>query len=126
MYERVGKPIVARSVEIVDQNLRLDRLFHGDEHRLLIGIDQALENLTSIIEETGAKVEVGPLPIIRGNAGLLLRLFQNLIGNALKYRSEAVPRIRVSANEQQESCKFTVQDNGVGFNPDIPATRGQN
>jgi signal transduction histidine kinase len=67
--------------------------------------DDAKQNLAISIEESGATVTIGLLPIIRGNQIHLVRIFQNLIGNALKYRSER--RVEISVNGER-------QDNGVG------------
>lgn len=70
-------------------------------------------------EETGAVISHGPLPVVNANPSQLGQVFQNLIGNAIKYRSEEPPRIHISA---QQVTDFTVSDEGVyipGF--EIPA-----
>jgi signal transduction histidine kinase len=54
---------------------------------------------------------------VRGDTGQLGLVFQNLIGNALKFRSEAPPRIHVSAERESTHWRFAVRDNGIGIEP---------
>jgi light-regulated signal transduction histidine kinase (bacteriophytochrome) len=62
-------------------------------------------------------VEVDPLPTLHGDKLQLSQLFQNLIGNAIKYRGPEPPRIRIAAEESGGDWVFTVSDNGVGIEP---------
>jgi len=78
---------------------------------------RALINLRAAIEESGAAVTHDPLPVVRGDDSQLAQLFQNLIGNALKFRSASVPRIHVSAREDKDHWEFAVRDNGIGIDP---------
>lgn len=79
----------------------------------------ALANLESIIQGTGAEIECAPLPLVHVHKTHLIQLFQNLIGNALKFRREAViPSICVNSRPDGEQWLFAVEDNGIGFNPD--------
>jgi PAS domain S-box-containing protein len=78
-------------------------------------IDDAVSNLEVQIEETGARIEMGALPTIEAYPHLLRLLFQNLLSNALRYRNEAKPVIRISSREQDENLRITVEDNGIGF-----------
>jgi signal transduction histidine kinase len=80
-------------------------------------VRMALSNLQGAIEEAGACVECEPLPAIDSVEVLLLQLFQNLIGNALKYRSSEPPTIRISAALQDGAWVFSVRDNGIGIEP---------
>src|SRR5205814_6605238 len=67
-----------------------------------IGVfEAAVANLERPIAESGASVTRGPLPIVTGDPTQLLQVFQNLIANALKYRSEAPPRVQVTAQRLQ-------------------------
>jgi len=77
----------------------------------------ALENLRTAIQETGAVVDCEPLPRVVADREQLIRLFQNLIGNALKYRGESVPKIHVSAEDNGREWVFSIRDNGIGFDP---------
>jgi PAS domain S-box-containing protein len=77
----------------------------------------AQQVLQKMIEETGAEVECGELPKIPCIEILLVQLFQNLIGNAIKYRSSAPPRVYVSAESAETGWVFSVKDNGIGIDP---------
>jgi len=75
-----------------------------------------LENLREAIQETGARIDTGPLPVIRTNPVRFVRLMQNLIGNALKYRAaDRTPVIKVEATDEGGAWHFTVSDNGIGI-----------
>ena len=80
-------------------------------------LDHALKSLRLAIEENKAVVTHDPLPTVTANARQLDQLFMNLIGNAIKYRSEAPPMIHVSAVEKAEEWRFSVRDNGIGIDP---------
>jgi len=78
----------------------------------------ALTNLRVSIEQSGAIVTHGPLPDITTNAMQLTQVFQNLVGNAVKYRGAAVPRIHIGAEQSgDEEWIFSVRDNGLGIDP---------
>ena len=79
--------------------------------------DAAVENLQSSIEETGAKVTRAKLPVVRADAALLGLLFQNLIGNAIKYRGEQPPEVHVHADRVGGAWQVSVSDNGLGIDP---------
>jgi NO-binding membrane sensor protein with MHYT domain/signal transduction histidine kinase len=79
--------------------------------------DAACENLHKAIEESGVSVSVGALPVIHADATQMTQLFQNLLGNALKYRNEHTPRIHVEAKPAEKSWLFSVEDNGIGIEP---------
>ena len=84
-------------------------------------VDRAIANLRTAIAESGATVDRGPLPVVRGDAGQLVRLFQNLVGNAVKFRSERPPLVRVSAERSHGWWCFAVTDNGIGLEPGLAA-----
>jgi PAS domain S-box-containing protein len=77
----------------------------------------ALMNLRHAIEESGAIITVDPLPAVQADAAQLSRVFQNLIGNAIKYRGEDKPRIQVAARTEGPQWVFSVHDNGIGIEP---------
>ncbi|MCU1335741.1 MAG: sensory transduction histidine kinase [Bryobacterales bacterium] len=77
----------------------------------------AVKNLRQNIDESGAKISFDSLPIVRANDGQLLRVFQNLIANAIKYRAERMPEVHVSAASNDEEWIFSVRDNGIGIDP---------
>lgn len=78
-------------------------------------VRDAMGNLQSSISECGAEIVVGQLPVVRANPLHLTQVFENLIGNALKYRSERPPRIAVNALESGQDWIFSVEDNGIGI-----------
>jgi light-regulated signal transduction histidine kinase (bacteriophytochrome) len=77
----------------------------------------AVANLHAAIRECGATVEVTTLPVVSGNPSQLTQVFQNLIGNALKFRSAAPPRVRITAHQQDSEWQVRVADNGIGIDP---------
>jgi PAS domain S-box-containing protein len=78
-------------------------------------VELAIENLTEALRSSGAIVKVEPLPTVQGNERDLVRLFQNLIGNAVKYRSEAPTVIRITAERSGRDWVIKIHDNGVGI-----------
>jgi chemotaxis family two-component system sensor kinase Cph1 len=81
-------------------------------------LDQALGNLRGRIGETGAVITVDPLPTIVADGTQLMQLFQNLIGNAIKFRkAEETPHIHIGVQRQEDQWLFSVADNGIGFEP---------
>jgi signal transduction histidine kinase len=76
------------------------------------------EDLRLILQEADATLDVGELPEVQGDARQLRRLLQNLVGNAVKFRGGAPPRIEVSALRDDAEWVVTVRDNGLGVDPD--------
>jgi PAS domain S-box-containing protein len=81
-------------------------------------LDQSLDNLKVAIEENGALVTHGPLPTVMADSAQLVALFQNLIGNAIKFRGTQPPRIHISAGRDGNGWIFSVRDNGIGIAPE--------
>jgi PAS domain S-box-containing protein len=82
-----------------------------------MALGQALENLRAEIESSGAEVTHGRLPMVAANETHMVQLLQNLVGNALKYRSQDAPRIEVSAVRNGVQWTLQVGDNGIGIEP---------
>lgn len=80
--------------------------------------DLALDNLSEYIREKRADVRVEKLPVIEGDPTQMLQLFQNLIGNALKFNNKPVPRVDIYVEDQQHEWKICVRDNGIGMRPE--------
>ena len=78
-------------------------------------VADALQNLAAAIDASAAIVTIDPLPEVEGNPNHLVRLFQNLIANAIKYRNDAPIRIRVSAEALGPGWIIKVKDNGIGI-----------
>ncbi len=84
-----------------------------------IALRQSLVALAAPIEESHAVVEYGPLPVVRGELSLIAAVFQNLIGNAIKFRTaEVAPRVHISARRDGDMWCFTCTDNGIGVDAD--------
>ena len=78
-------------------------------------LQEALENLSMRLQETGAKVTQDALPVITGSEAQVVQIFQNLISNALKYRGDRVPVIHISSQKGKSEWIFSVADNGIGI-----------
>jgi PAS domain S-box-containing protein len=78
---------------------------------------QALANLKSAIEETAAHVTHDPLPELPADPAQLMRVFQNLIGNAIKFHGEKPPRVHVGAERHNGDWVLSFRDNGIGIDP---------
>jgi len=76
---------------------------------------RVMQTLQLAIDDSGARIECGELPVVRGDAGQLHRLLQNLIGNAIKYHGSERPRIRVYTESRDGETVFCVRDNGIGI-----------
>ena len=111
----------ARMHALITDLLALSRVgTHGQTFKLgdfNAILDQALDGLRASIDETGAKITRDPLPALRVDANQMVQLFQNLVGNALKFRGTRVPEIHVGAREDADQWVLTVRDNGIGIEP---------
>ncbi len=83
-----------------------------------IVLDTAMRNLETVITETGAQISRDCLPEVNADRSQLLQVFQNLIGNSIKFRGSARPVIRVAATKIAREWSFTVTDNGIGIAPE--------
>jgi light-regulated signal transduction histidine kinase (bacteriophytochrome) len=113
-----------RMQQLINDLLAFSRVgrFNAEQQVVESGeiLRHALTSLSAAIEESDAEIVVHePLPRVRGEASLLAGVFQNLIGNALKFRSEDVrPRIEVGVERDGETWSFSITDNGIGVEPD--------
>ena len=78
---------------------------------------KTLTSLQMLIQESGATVTHDLLPTVMGDSGQLAQLFQNLIGNGIKYRNSRAPEIHVSCRREGQDWLFAVKDNGIGIDP---------
>ncbi len=81
-------------------------------------LSQARANLTTAMEETGATVESGHLPLVLAELTLLTAVFQNLLGNALKFSGGKPPRIVITCTKDEPFWLFSFADNGIGIEPE--------
>jgi light-regulated signal transduction histidine kinase (bacteriophytochrome) len=114
---------------IVDGANRMQRLIqdllsfsristHGGSFHLtdtLLALGEAIANLQVSIKESGAIVTNDDLPVIMADFGQIVQVFQNLIGNAIKFHGEESPRIHISASLGKDEWIFSVRDNGIGI-----------
>jgi PAS domain S-box-containing protein len=111
----------ARMKQLIEDLLSYSRVgtrgrdFQPTESRS--AFNKALLNLRAAQEASGATVTHGDLPIVVADGQQLSQLFQNLLGNAMKFRGDAPPRIHVACEARPDTWIFTVTDNGIGIDP---------
>lgn len=113
-----------RMSTLIEDLLSYAQVATGATHRPVpvdanLQVETAIENLRSVVSESGATIIYGGLPVVSLDATSLVRIFQNLIGNAIRYRSANAPRIHIAAQEQNEQWLFSCKDNGVGIAPEF-------
>lgn len=109
-----------RMTDLLKSLLEYSRLDRGEPFGAAScqgAVDKALSNLHELIRESGAEVSCRePLPVVLGDETQLVQLFQNLIGNAMKFRAaDRPPRIELLARPRGQSWELVVQDNGIGL-----------
>ena len=110
---------VARMKRMITDLLAYSRI--GKNGKEMVAVDceaalgQACADLRACITEADTQISHGPLPTVLGDADQFAHLFQNLIGNAIKFRSQAAPRVHVSAEQNGPEWVFSVRDNGIGL-----------
>jgi signal transduction histidine kinase len=111
-----------RMQQLINDLLEFSRVGRITGHMVAMPAGEALEHaqatLSGPIRAARASVAAGPLPVVRAEASLLTTVFQNLLGNALKFRGEDPPRISVNAEQDEEFWRFSVTDNGIGIEPE--------
>ncbi|HEX6265516.1 MAG TPA: PAS domain S-box protein [Burkholderiales bacterium] len=111
----------ARMKQLIEDLLAYSRVGTRGKDFKPVDLDKplrrALGNLKAAIDESGAAVTHDPLPTLPADEVQLAQLFQNLVGNALKFRSAQAPRIHVGVSEKDKFFEFAVRDNGIGIEP---------
>lgn len=114
---------------IVDGALRMQRLINdlltfsrvGSRGKgfqpvdLAASVDQVRINLRAAIDESGALISTGTLPVVNADATQMEQLLQNLIGNAIKFRKGPAPSVHIDARREDAAWRITVQDDGIGI-----------
>lgn len=111
-----------RMQELINALLDYSRITTRGKDFTLVALDDALDeallNLSLTIEESKAEVTRAPLPRVQGDRPQLVRLLQNLVGNALKFHEpEQPPRVTIGASVQPDSIDLVVADQGIGIDP---------
>jgi signal transduction histidine kinase len=109
-----------RARDLIDGVLLYARAGELSLERVALGqlMAEVADELRPRLEGAGATLEIGELPEVEGDPRQLRRVLQNLLGNALKFRGEAPPRLAVSALRDSREWVVTVRDNGIGVSPD--------
>lgn len=113
---------VSRMQTLIEDLLTYSRVgtrgkaFEPSDCNAILG--QALANLEAAIAESCAVITHNRLPVVKADAGQLTQLFQNLIGNAIKFRSQQPPKIHISVRREEGQWLFSVKDNGIGMQPE--------
>jgi PAS domain S-box-containing protein len=81
-------------------------------------LEQALSNLRTALKANSTETTYDTLPVVMGDATQLARLFQNLIGNAIKFRGKEPLKIHISAHQKEKEWIFSISDNGIGIDPE--------
>jgi catechol 2,3-dioxygenase-like lactoylglutathione lyase family enzyme len=125
LFERTILEGTARMRELIADLLAYTRIRGqgGDqESTVAVDLNGVIEivrsNLKPSIDDTGTVIISDILPAIRAHTSRMVALFQNLIGNAIKYRSEQPQHIRIAVQEIQAELQFSVRDNGIGIDPE--------
>ncbi len=111
-----------RMQALINDLLAYSRVGRSDREPALVSSDAALTqaraNLAEQIEETGATVETGHLPLVLAELPLLIAVFQNLLSNALKFSGGKPPRVVVTVRRDEAFWLFSFSDNGIGIDPE--------
>lgn len=122
-----------RMQQLISDLLTYSRVTTGENRFTRVDCNRAMEtaltNLKTAIEESGAAITSDSLPVVTGEESQIVRLFQNLIGNAVKYRGDKTPAVHISVRRLEDDSPgaharaarpgwlFSVQDNGIGIEP---------
>ncbi|MFC0007722.1 sensor histidine kinase [Micromonospora siamensis] len=111
-----------RMQDLINDLLAFSRIgrVYSDEREVHLAevFAQARSNLSGAVAEADAEIEADPMPVVHGDPTLLTMLWQNLLGNAVKFRSpDRPPRVRVTVIEEAAGWSFAVADNGIGVDP---------
>ena len=112
----------SRMQKLISDLLAYSRIGYRDTSMTEVDSNEILrkvaEDLAPTIESSRAKITSDRLPVLRAYETSLTQLFQNLIGNSLKFRSAEDPRVHISAEKKGTQWIFSVRDNGIGIEPE--------
>jgi light-regulated signal transduction histidine kinase (bacteriophytochrome) len=111
-----------RMQALINDLLAYSRVGRSDREPALVAsaaaLTQARANLAEQIEETGATIETGHLPLVLAELPLLIAVFQNLLSNALKFSGGKPPRVVITAARHEPFWLFSFSDHGIGIDPE--------
>ncbi|NJR23021.1 MAG: PAS domain S-box protein [Richelia sp. CSU_2_1] len=110
-----------RMHQLINDLLAYSRSGRGKEFELIdcnVAVQKSLGNLQIAIAETKAAIACEVMPTVMGDESQLVQLFQNLIGNAIKFCRHDIPSIHISVSQQDREWQFSVRDNGIGIAPE--------
>jgi PAS domain S-box-containing protein len=131
VLDDVGKDYLERVInaagrmrQLLRDLLQFSRVAAKIEPFREVDLDRILREAADVfeasVEETGCRIEIENMPAIEADESQLLRLFQNLIGNALKFRGDETPHVRIYGRlDEHGTVEICVQDNGIGFEPEF-------
>ena len=120
-YMRYITKSIDRMYLLIDDLLAYSRVGRQEHNYISVDIEtiveDCIEDLSIAIEEKQARISYHDLPVIQANLREIRQLFQNLIGNALKFTSDRCPQIEITATPKGDRWMFAVADNGIGIEP---------
>ncbi|MHA6288602.1 sensor histidine kinase, partial [Maricaulis sp. CAU 1757] len=121
-YIAIMSSSAQRLQRLIDDLLRYSRSSNAPLARrevdLAAVLEQVRDNCSTLVAENAGRIEHSGLPCLKADPGLMEHLFQNLVSNALRYRSEASPVVEIRAERKDDEWWISVADNGVGFPPE--------
>ncbi|AFZ69609.1 ATP-binding protein [Deinococcus peraridilitoris] len=123
LYIRLIGDATTRMGTLLQDLLAFSRVGSSARRRDVVDLRDVLaqvkQDLQAQVERTEAQVSIGPLPSVSGDGTQLRQLFQNLLGNALKFRHpDRTPEVHIHAHDAGDQVKITVRDNGIGIEPE--------
>ncbi|MGZ3691522.1 MAG: sensor histidine kinase [Pseudobdellovibrio sp.] len=110
-----------RMRNLIDRLLEYASLGKSDRPFELVDLNVVMQSVLQNLHDTTAKTKASitfvKLPTVKGDANLLTQVFQNLIANSIKFRSEQLPKVQINAVAEHDHFLFSVEDNGIGFDP---------
>jgi PAS domain S-box-containing protein len=106
---------------LINDLLKFSRVGTAPDNAVKVDCNEVVKNLIQVydekISETGTEINISGLPVIKANKTQVEQLFQNLIGNAIKYCGKEAPQIVIGCDEEDKMWKFYIRDNGIGIEP---------
>ncbi|PRY84643.1 ATP-binding protein [Mongoliibacter ruber] len=119
--QKIIKDNLKRISVLVDDLMEQTLSEKETEYNEIVDLNEVVETVKEMlgdeIQKSSTQINIEVLPYVRGNKNQVIRLIQNLIMNAIKYRSEADPRIQIFCNVTDNMATVELRDNGIGFDP---------